>query len=138
MQFKDPLSLALLQTPDSRAAAKEKVLVDFEQLFFPEVLLVEDVRSENLRRHATGEILDALAPKPTLNGSIVAMCLGITLLKERKPSFLWMLARSKVESGAVGLVNPSISLLRVRSLKLVKENTVMIRFIIVGFGKIEL
>lgn len=40
MKLQDPLSLTPVYPPDARAAAEEKILVYFEQLFLPEVLLI--------------------------------------------------------------------------------------------------
>lgn len=40
MKLKDSFSLTPVYPPDARAATEEKILVYFEQLFFPEVLLM--------------------------------------------------------------------------------------------------
>ena len=66
------------------------------------------------------------------------MCLGIALFEERKPCFLRVLALSKIERAAVGLIDLSIGLLRAISLNVVEQDPVEEAFIVVWFNEIEL
>lgn len=60
------------------------------------MLLVEYVGRVNLRGHATGEILNPLAPIAALNSGIVAVGFGVGLLEEREPRLVRVLALGKI------------------------------------------
>lgn len=82
---------------DASAASKHKLLIYFEKIVLPEVLLpcinlatleyfsttclIQDIRREKLRCHTPGEILYALASESSLNSRVITMRFRITLLK---------------------------------------------------------
>lgn len=66
------------------------------------------------------------------------MSLCVTLFKKRQPSLLRMLALSKIQSAAVGLVHLAVGFFRIDTLQLVKEDSLPVLLIVVRLGKIEL
>lgn len=100
--------------------------------------LVEDVSGEDFASHSAREVLDSFTAKSSLYGGIVSMSFGVTLLQQRQPCFLGVLALSKVESPAVGLIYLAIGFFRVGPFELVKQNAFSYSFIVVIFSQVKL
>lgn len=67
---------------DTCGAAKEELLVDFEKLVLPEVLLVEDICSEELACYAASKVFDAFTGEASFDGCKVAVSFSICFLEK--------------------------------------------------------
>ena len=65
-------TLSISATPeDAGSAAEEEILVDFQELFLPEVFLVQYIGAEDLGCYAASQIFKTFASEASFNCSIV-------------------------------------------------------------------
>ena len=100
--------------------------------------LVKNISSKKLGSDTASQVLNTLATKTALDGSIVTMRLGVAFFQERQPCFLGMLALRKVQRVAVGLKDAPVSLLRVSVFQLIKRDAIGFQIVIIRLGKIKL
>lgn len=69
VSFLDAIPVAIASVQMSSRAAKQKLRVDFHDFIFPEVVDIKNIRGQQLGRHSSSEIFDALATKSSANRS---------------------------------------------------------------------
>ena len=73
MTLDDALPLAPRAIENTSRAAKEELFVDFQQLFGPKVVFVENVGAEEFGSYPASQILDTFSSETSLNCGIVLM-----------------------------------------------------------------
>jgi len=103
--FKDGVGMSLDNTlplsphapKDPSSATEKKLFVDFQKLFLPEVLLVEDIRTKDFSRDTPSQVLKSLSSESSLDCTIVAVSLRIGLLQQWQPSLIRIFALCKIQ-----------------------------------------
>lgn len=77
-------------------ASKDKFLIASPQLL-PKTLFVENVRCGQPGCHASGQIFHRFTSKAAVDRLVVSMSLGVGLLEQREPCFIFFPTLRKVE-----------------------------------------